>query len=344
MADVARAAGVSKNTVSLALRGSTRLPEATRKRVEEVAAKLGYRHNATVAHLMAALRQNRSPGFQATLGLVNANEDGEALVRHPTIPYYVEGIRRRAKQLGYGLDTFWLHDPGLSAARWLSILRARNIRGLIVVGLMQSNRLPGRFQALWEEMPAVVTGVRTREPALSFACTDHHALALAAFEKAVAMGYRRPALVLDSVIDHLIEGRFTAGFLTGQRRAAGVVEQTQPFHEVAAARGDLSLFKRWLDETRPDVIFTLYHEVARWLDKLGHKVPGDIGLIQYEWRADHAAWAGMDQRNDMVGEAAVDMIISMIHHNERGIPATPRATLIGSRWVDGTTVKAAVTP
>jgi hypothetical protein len=46
----------------------------------------------------------------------------------------------------------------------------------------------------------------------------------------------------------------------------------------------------------------------------------------------------MDQRNDLVGEAAVDMIISMIHSGERGIPITPRATLIGSTWVEGTTV------
>ncbi len=338
MAAVAKAAGVSKNTVSLALRGSPRISEATRLKITELAASMGYCLNPTVAHLMAQLRQNRTPGFQATLAIVNAYEDREAFRTHPTIPRYVEGASRRARQLGYQLDEFWLHEPGLSAGRWLSILRARNIRGILIIGMMQQNRLPERLAPLWDEFPAVVTGVRTRDPGLSFACSDQHALALEAFERAVAMGYRRPALVLDGVIDKLIEGRFTAGFLTGQSRLVPPDQRTQPFHEVAAARHDRKIFVDWLTENQPDVIFTLYHEVKRWLHGLGRRVPEDIGLIQYEWREDHGEWAGMNQRNDLVGEAALDMLISMVHHNDHGVPLNPRATMIGSSWVDGTTV------
>lgn len=337
MAEVAKAVGVSKNTVSLALRGSPRISAETRKRIVETAESMGYRLNPTVAHLMAQLRQNRSPGYQATLAIINANKSKDAFLRHPTIPSYVLGCRRRAKQLGYQLDEFWLHDPDIPVSRWLSIFRARNIRGILIVGLMDMNRLPNHLGPLWEEFPSVVTGVRTREPALSFACSDHHALALEAFEKAVALGYKRPALVLDSVIDELTEGRFTAGFLTGQSRLIPAKHRTQQFYEVAAARTKPELFAKWLEKNKPDVIFTLYHEVKRWLQDLGLRVPQDIGLIQYEWRSDHGEWAGMDQRNDLVGEAAMDMLISMVHHNERGVPEHPRATMIGSHWVSGTT-------
>jgi LacI family transcriptional regulator len=339
MTEIARAAGVSKNTVSLALRGSARISQETRERIAGIAREMGYRSNPTVARLMAELRQNRSPRFQATLAIINGNEDRKALSRHPTIPAYVDGCRRRATQLGYSLDEFWLHEPDMPVARWQSIFRTRNIRGMVIVGLMQRNRLPSHLAELWDEFPAIVTGVRTRDPALSFACSDHHALALAAFEKAMSLGYRRPALVLDGVIDALIEGRFTAGFLTGQSRLLPQRQRTRPFHEVAAARKDITLFSRWLEQTKPDVIFTLYHEVHRWLNDLGRRVPDDIGLIQYEWRPVHGGWAGMDQCNDLVGEAALDMLISMIHHNERGVPEHPRATLIGSHWVDGTTIR-----
>ena len=339
MAEVAKAAGVSKNTVSLALRGSPRISEATRKRITATAEALGYRLNPTVAHLMAQLRQNRSPGYQATLALINAHRTREAFDQHQTIPFYVQGCRERARALGYELDEFWLHEPDMPVARWLSIFRARNIRGVVLVGLMQDNRLPSHLAPMWNEFPAVVTGVRTREPALSFACSDQHALALEAFEKALALGYRRPALVLDGVIDSLIEGRFSAGFFTGQSRLGTLKQRTRPFYDVAAARTDLSVFARWLKQNKPDVIFTLYHEVKRWLLDLGYRVPEDIGLIQYEWRAVHGEWAGMDQRNDLVGEAAMDMLISMVHHNERGVPQHPRATMIGCRWVDGDTVR-----
>ncbi|MCX6875613.1 MAG: LacI family DNA-binding transcriptional regulator [Verrucomicrobia bacterium] len=339
MTEVARAAGVSKNTVSLALRGSARISTETRARIVEMARQMGYRLNPTVARLMAELRQNRLPRFQATLALINGNENPAAITGHPTIPNYVAGCRRRAAQLGYALDEFWLHDPDLPVKRWLSILRTRNVRGVVIVGLMHHKCLPAHLAPLWEEFPAVVTGVRTREPTLSYACSDHHALALAAFEKAVALGYQRPALVLDGVIDALIEGRFTAGFLTGQSHLLPPPQHTLPFHEVAAARKDRGIFTQWFARAKPDVIFTLYHEVKRWLQDLGARVPEDVGLIQYEWRADHATWAGMDQRNDLVGEAALDMLISMVHHNELGVPDHPRATLIGSHWVDGSTVR-----
>jgi LacI family transcriptional regulator len=300
---------------------------------------MGYRLNPTVAHLMAQLRQNRSPGYHSTLAMINGNKSRDAFTQHPTIPAYVHGCRQRARQLGYQVDEFWLHEPDMPEERWASIFRARNIRGIILIGMMEHNRLPAHLAALWDQFPAVVTGVRTREPALSFACSDQHALALEAFEKAVALGYRRPALVLDGVIDELIEGRFTAGFLTGQSRLVPVKQRTQPFHEVAAARLDHTILSKWLEKNRPDVIFTLYHEVKRWLLDLGLRVPRDVGLIQYEWRADHGEWAGMDQRNDLVGMAALDMLISMVHHNEHGVPEHPRATMIGCRWVDGTTVQ-----
>ena len=339
MAQVAKAAGFSKNTVSLALRGSPRISMETRELISETAKSMGYHLNPTVAHLMAQLRQNRSPGYQATLAMMNAYTSRDAFTRHSTSPYYVEGCRRRAVQLGYLLDEFWLHEPDMPVARWLSIFRARNIRGIIIVGMMQRNRLPAALGALWDEFPAVVTGVRTREPALSFACSDQHALALEAFEKAVALGYRRPALVLDGVIDELIEGRFTAGFLTGQSRLTPAEARTQPFYDVAAARHDRALFSAWLEKNQPDVIFTLYHEVERWLLDLGLQIPRDIGLIQYEWRADHGGWTGMDQRNDLVGEAAMDMLISMVHHNEHGVPENPRATMIGSHWIQGGTTR-----
>jgi len=193
--------------------------------------------------------------------------------------------------------------------------------------------------AVWDEFPAVVTGVRTRKPALSFACADHYGLALTAFEHALAAGYRRPGLVLDPVIDELIEGRFTAGFMTGQMKFLEKAARLAPFTAICAARQDLVSFERWLAKTRPDVVFTLYHEVERWLSQLGLKAGKDIGLVQYEWRADHAHWAGMDQRNDLVGEAAVDMLVAMVQHGEKGPPAWPRATLITSQWVDGRTAR-----
>lgn len=339
MLDVAREAGVSKNTVSLALRKDSQIPRQTQERIVGIAERLGYQKNPTVGHLMAQLRAGATRGHRANLAILNANEDPDAFRAHPTIPRYVEGCRRRAVQQGYSLDEFWLGDPQLDGDKLGRILHSRGIRGALVIGLMNHNRLPECFRSLWENFACVVTGVRTEHPALSFACTDHHVLALRATENALRLGYRRPALVLDAHIDQLIEGRFTAGFQIAQRQLP-LVRRLRPFYDDPIAPRRERAFQTWFDRERPDVILTLYHVVHTWLKKLGVRVPADVGLIQLEWRADHPRWAGMNQHNDIVGEAAVEMLISMVHNGERGVPAAPRATLIGSNWVDGTTVQA----
>ena len=343
MTDIAKRAGVSKNTVSLALRNDPRIPSATRGRIRRIADKLGYRKNPTVAHLMVQLRANRTGSFQASLALLNANIDPKAFQRHPTVPTYVEGCRRRAAHLGYTLDEFWLHDPMLDGERLNKILLTRGIRGVIVVGLMRENHLPTRFYSTWENFPSVVTGVRTREPSLSFASTDQHMLTLRAFENVLRLGYERPALVLDHVIDRLIEGRFTSGMLIAQQ-ALPVSRRVRPFYKVIEAREDPGLFRQWFEREKPDLILTLYNDVRRWVGAMGLRVPDDIGLAQLEWRKDHPDWAGMNQHNDVTGEAAVEMVISMIHNTERGIPVFPRGTFIGSTWVNGRTVKGEILP
>lgn len=334
LADIARHVGCSKYTVSLALKGDTRISVGTRERVRKAADELGYQPNAVVAHLMAQLRASRSTGFQAKLALINANRDREALVKHPTIPTYVAGCETRAAKTGYSFDRFWMHDPGCKAERLRRILHSRGIKGIILVGLMDSNRLPPEFTPLWETFPTVVTGVRTRSPALSFCCVDHHHLALRAVERALELGYQRPGLVIDEVIDALVEHRFSAGFRTAQRLLPKA-RQLPVFNMESGMEDAPPEFLQWLDRQRPDVVFTLYNRVLRWIRTSGRRVPEDVGVIQLEWRLTRPEVAGMNQHNFAVGEAAVDMVVSQIHNNETGVNEFPRATLIGATWMTG---------
>lgn len=338
MSDIAARVGLSKNTVSLALRNDPQIPSRTRSRIEHAAKSLGYVKNPVIAQLMTALRKEHPTGYRRTFALLNANLDPEAFTRHPTIPFYVTGCRRRAAQHGCTLDEFWLHDPELNGARLNRVLRARGIRGVIVVGLMKENRLPARFASVWEAHAAVVTGVRTHSPTLSFACADHHALVLEAMDNALRLGFRRPALVLEGTIDHLVDGRFGAGFHVAQQ-ALPAKDRLPAFLEVDAARADRRKFDAWFRRHRPDSIFTLHTVVREWLEALGVRAPRDIGLIQLERRRGNLDWAGIDQHNDLVGEAAVDRLLTLLNNNEHGVPAFPRATLISGTWVHGPTVR-----
>jgi len=339
MADIAKAAGVSKNTVSLALKNSSQVSETTRQRVEREAARLGYRRNPVVDELMARLRQGGRQSFQYTIALINANRDPKAFQNHPTIPSYLLGCRNRAKELGYALDECWLHDPKQRGETLIRMFHARGIRGAILMGMMDENHLPDHFIPVAQQFPCVVTGTRTREPALHFAAVDHHVLALRAFEHVIALGYQRPALVLDPVIDTVVEGRFTAGFQIGQRLISRK-NCIPPFYDIVASRRDPGIFGAWMRTMQPDVIFTLYSEIKGWLEHEGWHVPTDVGLIQLEWRAAQPEWAGMHQHNDLVGAVALDMLVGMLLRGEKGLPEFPRATLIGPTWINGSTVVA----
>jgi len=42
-----------------------------------------------------------------------------------------------------------------------------------------------------------------------------------------------------------------------------------------------------------------------------------------------------NQSSKEIGKAAVQLVISLIHHNERGIPEICREVLVEGHWVDG---------
>lgn len=334
MRDVAAAAGVSKNAVSLALRNDPQIPLLTRRRIEAAAARVGYRRNPVVSELMSQLRRSGQPGYQSTLALLNASSNPDAFSSHPTIPVYVAGCRARAEALGYALDVFWLEDPTMPIGRLRDIFLSRGIRGAVLVGLMDQNAVPDALRPMLDEFPVVVTGVRTRSPALHFACVDHHIVALRAIQRAVELGYERPGLAIDPTIDRLVEGRFTSGFLLGQQELPA--RQRVPVHALATNTPCAQeRFLSWVEKKRPDAILCLYNSVTRWLESAGIRVPADVGFVQLEWRSASPEIAGMNQHNDECGAAAIDMLISLVQMNETSIPAFPKATLIGPTWVDG---------
>jgi LacI family transcriptional regulator len=335
--DVGKAAGLTKSTVSLALRNDPRIPPATRSRVASCAKKLGYRRNAVVAHLMSELRRGADSGTTTTIALLNLNEDPLAFTRHPTIPVYVRGIRQRAAVLGYTVDAIAEAASAMDGRRLQKMLQTRGIRGCILTGLMRDNRLPKNLAPLWKAFPCVVTGVRTEQPQLPFACADHHAISHMALTTALKSGRRRPALVLDRQMDELVQGRFSAGFLIAQKSMPPAA-RIPPFYHEDNQHAPPTAFVRWFDRNRPDAILTLYHVVEDWLRAMHVRVPRDVALIQLEWRPHRPTWAGVNQHNDRTGAAAVDLLGQMIHAGETALLTHPRAIVIEPSWQRGLTM------
>jgi LacI family transcriptional regulator len=334
MHEIAERAGVGKATVSLALRDDPRLRPETRRRIQRVAAEMGYRTNATVANLMAQLRASGSSRFHATLGLLNTSGDPAALSGPPASREWVAGCRDRAAQLGYGLDPFWLHEPGVTPARLAAILDSRNIRGLVISPLVDSS-LPDGFDLLARKYACVLFGLRPVWPPLNFTTNDQFSTAFRAVGRLWESGYRRIGLVLSADLDAIVDHRFSAGFWAGQEARPGCRRlPLLPFHP-----GRKASFRTWYSQHRPDAILCIHDEVKTWLDEMRIQVPEEVGLAHLDRHDDIPDWSGMRQNNTLIGAAAIDMLVGQLHRNEIGLPDSPKASFIQSTWVEAATTQ-----
>ena len=332
---LAKLAGVSKATVSLALHDSPRIRQSERERIQKLAAEAGYEPNALMAQLLAQLRSSKNPSYQSTLGLVYATRSTVDLKPITTFREWFTACKVRCKQLGYGLDEFMLHEPEMDPARLVQILNARNIRGLVVMGPFQQSVIPPELDPIWRRSAAVVIGMRPIRPALSCAANDQFATAKEAVYALRGLGYSRPGLCISLEVDAHVEDRFQGGFGIAQ---GGLPENNRvpvfPFHP--GARED---FRRWLERHRPDCILTLHVEIKAWVESFGLVVPVDVGLAHLDRVPELEGWAGMRQNNESVGYAAIDMVVGQLHRNEIGIAPFQKCTFTNSTWVAGSTVR-----
>ena len=331
---LAKLAGVSFSTVSLALRNHPRIRPAVRERIQQLALEAGYKPDPTVAHLLARLRSNRTTTYQSSLAFLCLDENPEHLMKIPTFHELFTGSQERAAHLGYDVERFLLPSSELPPKRLVSILKARNIRGILIVDTLRNEKFLREFDGIWNNSASVALGVRPTYPRVNFALNDHFATTKQAVEKAFKLGYRRPGLCIPQEVDDWVENRFSGAFEKGLT-TVGAKERISSFD----FRFDRKkLFTSWVKREKPDVILTLELIIGEWLSAMHLKIPQDMGVIQLDNHG-NPAWAGMQQNNKEVGRAAVDLLIGQLHRNEFEVPRFQSGITISSAWTDGPTVR-----
>ncbi|MFH8665204.1 LacI family transcriptional regulator [Streptomyces anulatus] len=326
--DVARAAGVSKSTVSDALQGSGRVAEATRDRVRAVAEELGYRPNS------AARRLRR-----ASTGAVGLHLPATAT----RLDYYMNlafGAVERAQE--DGLDMVLLAPSGVAGGRIAS-----RVDGLLVIDPEPGDSaVPGLLDA---GVP-VVTGERYLGPATgpSGAVVCDNAASLTALLDHVAeRGARHPALLAPSGSSAWATAlRATAGSW-GRAHGVTVTLRTVPF---AATPAEAEAATRALLAADPAVDAVICAPdgsapgVLRAAAALGRKI-GASGASGASSACEASGGNGASDGNGRTGEGG---------RSEGGGPGRPGGTgaavglagtgLLVASCVDGTATRGAEPP
>jgi len=329
---IATAARVHVSTVSLALRDDPRLRSATRRRIQNLARRLGY----AAGPLTQSLSRYRSSTARSL-----DRPRVAWITHHPTIDGWKKlktaqqsflGAHECAEALGYELETVWVGAEGMTVARATQLLRAQKTIGLLVAPAAQPRR---HLQLPWKDFATVSIGLSLSRPHLHLTAHHHCRSARLAVEQLNRRGYRRIGLVLLARANERVEHGWLGGYL------ASAGEQRNPDFPppLILARWDAMLIRRWYQRHRPDAIVTRHLELRETLSKMGVAVPDDVGLAFLSVPDRSGAFAGIDENARAVGAGAMAMVADMITRGEKGIPVAPHRLLFEGAWIDGRTVR-----
>lgn len=327
MKAIAREAGCSVMTVSLALRDHPRISEATRERIQKVATQLGYRPNPMVSTLMTHIRSSRPANYQSNLAFFAYRSVWKL---HWVNRDLFDGIRARAEDLGFFVDIFWIEDYEEHPGSLEKVLRSRNIQGVIISPLPEAGNLD-RFN--WKDWSAVAVGNSLLSPRIHVA-THHQYHGMSLILKTLqAKGYRRIGLAMGTFVDDKVDRTWTSCLAGFQLRLP--VKERVP---ILLDDSDDTLLARWLNKHQPDVLIGHDALVDR-LRRAGVRIPQDVAFahLSLPTQLSPRKFSGLNQNWHLAGAAAVDSVVAQIHRNERGLPENPKAVMVEGFWVEGDT-------
>jgi LacI family transcriptional regulator len=291
-----------------------------------------------VAALMQYRRTRRPVPAEVTLAFVTDFETREGWKESPVNRDFFEGAAAAAHHRGYHLEEFWLREPGMTAQRLSQILYTRNIPGVLLAPLP----VPlGHLRLDWGKFSAVALGYSLAWPSLNRVVDQQfHSMRLA-WHHLRRLGYHRLGLALRASSDQIAHHHWTGAFLVEQQTVP--LSARVPVFVLPDRDWQETAFHKWIQAYHPEVILSLHEEIPEWLRHLGLGVPEDVGFVHLDCPDTSGRYAGIHHNGREVGAAALDLLVDMIHRNERGIPRLPKWVLVESTWWNGGTLRPAKT-
>ena len=302
---VAAAAGVSTAAVSQAVNGTGRISEATRRRVLDAAAELGWSPSASAT----ALRRART----RTIALV-VRRPTDVLGADPHFSELITGLEGELAPRGYGLLLHLVNGMAQESALYERLVAEGRIDGAVLTDARSDDPRPHLLRGLG--LPAVLLGTPdpasvvpgvglgqqgagVREAAAHLIGLGHRRLAYitgpadlvhtglrrAAFEEALAEAGLRPVAVRHTDFTEAV----------GRRRHRGTARAARPAHRLVFPNDSMAVCG------------------IGTAQRAGLRVPGDVSVVGYDnlplGRWLHPRLTTVDQQVQRVGAAAARTLL-----------------------------------
>ena len=346
LSDVARKAGVHVKTVSQALRNHPHIAAATRLRLQALAKEMHYRPDPFLRALVPYRSREVPVHLMPTLAYVTNWHTRWGWKTVPAHSGFYAGARAKARELGFRLEHFWLHEPGFTQKRLGEILAERGINGVIISS--HNPELGDKLQLNWEQLCAAKIDYFPHEPRLHNVTNYQSEIIRLAMRKLMALGYRRLGFVVHRGWNHAVDENWTTGFLSAQealaprdRLPAHIFPEMYPverwLHEInASVLADAVPFQKWLERYQPEVIIAKAAYVLPLFKKMGLRIPQDIAFANLFLEKPDGLEGGVRPNNEIVGGTAVEIVASQLQHHKFGVPKVPLKTYVEGTWFDGT--------
>ena len=340
--DVAKAAGVAPITVSEILRNRGKYAEATIARVKAVAKELNYIPHPGIKTMMQRVGENRASDRKWTaIAILHDEHYLEKIEINQGLKACHEGLRIRAEELGFSLQTF-KYDSGRSAGNKASTLPAvlrviysRGIRGILLPQRTFEHDPFPIDPDLWGKFHVTALTPIGKQIAFHTCCTDEFYNTKLAFEQLWQRGYKRIGLYILRHLDLRHQGKITGGYLSSQWQHAQ--ELTIP--PLVSNRWEKPLFERWLKEHNPDAIIGFTEELIDWMKQLDYRIPEDKGFAILATE-EAGPVSGIINPQAEIGKSAINLLYALMQQNILGASPNPIVYQVNGTWNAGETAAA----
>ncbi len=329
-ADVAREAGVSRPTVSLALKGSTIVSESTRAHVREVAEKLGYVPDPMLSALAKYRSTETEQNYQGTLAWVSASPSKTPWSSITPYHEYYLGACKQAERLGYKVECFDLRQEELSAQRLDGILATRGINGILAC---PPTTYGEHIELPWDKYHVVTFGYSIAKPNVHRVSSSHYRATKAVFEKLRDAGYKRIGFVFSEQVNIKTQEHCLSAYLCETQKSG--MKNPPPLVQDPL---DAEHFMAWHSKYEPDAVI-VSSPLWDMIQSTQIKVPKTLGVASPMVAKRNPELTGIIEKCQEIGSAAIDTLVHMIQHDDKGLPKTPRFILLEGKWNPGRTIR-----
>ncbi len=302
--DIADRTGFSVNTVSLALRDSPRIPEATRLIIREAADRLHYLPNQIAKSLVC--RETM------TIGLILTD------ITNPILTQAAQAIELALSERGYSTLFATSNNDASEEVRVLEMFRSRQVDGMLIYP--RSHRKLDHIRRLRDANYPIVLLVGDPDAGVDAVCLDDRLGAHKATSHLIERGHRRIAIIDGSSQLGNLEKR--EGYLAALKQAGigfdpRLWSEPTGFSVVSGHRAMEALFAAG---GQPTAVFAVTDSLAigalRWALTHNLRVPEDVAIVGFDniEFAEHASVpiSSVKYEIEAVSTQAVERLIELI--------------------------------